>query len=145
MIARGISLANKCQLLFGAAVVLIVLAAMVGPWTRLGRIVDEAQLESSRQITELWTRSQVVDPEVLRFLNPLDAETAEASPRSLEIRWWPINQWNTSDPESGFLAAAKRALLRVAKGDDPRTAEIARNAQQSIEFEEDPLDLDPQS
>ena len=42
-------------------------------------------------------------------------------------------------------AAAKRALLRVAEGDDPRATEIARNAQQSIEFEEDPLDLNPES
>ena len=108
--ARGISLANKCQLLFGAAVVLIVVAAMVGPWIRLGRIVDEAQLESSRQIAELWTRSQVIDPEVLRFLNPLDAETAQASPRRLEIRWWPIDRWNADEQLSGFLAASKRAL-----------------------------------
>lgn len=89
---------------------MIVIAAMVGPWIRLGRIVDEAQLESSRQIAEIWTRSQVVDPEILRFLNPIDAESANAAPRSLEIRWWPIDEWTNADLPGGFLTGAKRAI-----------------------------------
>ena len=43
--ARELSLANKCQILFGAATVLIVAAALAGPWIRLDRIVNEAQRE----------------------------------------------------------------------------------------------------
>ncbi|MCB9838957.1 MAG: HAMP domain-containing histidine kinase [Phycisphaeraceae bacterium] len=43
--ARELSLANKCQILFGAATVLIVAAALLGPWLRLDRIVNEAQQE----------------------------------------------------------------------------------------------------
>ena len=109
--ARGISLANKCQLLFGAAVLLIVTAALIGPWIRLGGIVDGAQLETSRQIAELWTRSQILDPDMLRFLNPLDASGAEDDPVGLEIRWWEMDDWEQSDFSSGFLGAAHRALL----------------------------------
>lgn len=46
--ARGISLANKCQLLFGGAVVLIVTAALIGPWLRVGTIIDQSELGALR-------------------------------------------------------------------------------------------------
>src|SRR5207249_4040312 len=53
---RGISLANKCLLLFGGAVVLIVLAALSVPWFRMNALVDEGQLEISRQLVDTWAR-----------------------------------------------------------------------------------------
>ena len=48
--ARELSLANKCQILFGAAIVLIVAAALAGPWIRLDRIVNEAQREIASEL-----------------------------------------------------------------------------------------------
>jgi two-component system sensor histidine kinase BarA len=51
---RGISLANKCLLLFGGAVVLIVLAALTAPWIRMQALVREGQLELSRQLARAW-------------------------------------------------------------------------------------------
>lgn len=42
---RGISLANKCLLLFGGAVAAIVLAALMFPFFRMNSLVDEGQLE----------------------------------------------------------------------------------------------------
>lgn len=53
---RGISLANKCLLLFGGAIVLIVLAASSAPWLRMNALVDEGQLELSRQMVFTWDR-----------------------------------------------------------------------------------------
>ncbi|HVU63712.1 MAG TPA: HAMP domain-containing sensor histidine kinase [Phycisphaerales bacterium] len=53
---RGISLANKCLLLFGGAVVLIIVAALAVPWLRMNAIVDEAQKELSRQLVDVWER-----------------------------------------------------------------------------------------
>lgn len=53
---RGISLANKCLLLFGGAVVLIVLVALTVPWFRMTALVDEGQHEVSRQLTDVWLR-----------------------------------------------------------------------------------------
>jgi len=50
----GISLANKCLLLFGGAIVLIVLAASSAPWLRMNALVDEGQLELSRQMVATW-------------------------------------------------------------------------------------------
>lgn len=51
---RGISLANKCLLLFGAAVVLILAAALFVSWLRMSAIVDESQRELSRELVESW-------------------------------------------------------------------------------------------
>ncbi len=51
---RGISLANKCLLLFGGAVLLVVFAALSIPWLRMNALVDEAQKELSRQLVEVW-------------------------------------------------------------------------------------------
>jgi two-component system, NarL family, sensor histidine kinase BarA len=53
---RGISLANKCLLLFGGAIVLIVLTALSVPWFRMNALVDEGQLELSRQLVQAWER-----------------------------------------------------------------------------------------
>jgi signal transduction histidine kinase len=65
---RGISLANKCLLLFGAAVVLIILAALSVPWLRMNAIVDESQKELSRQLVLVWetkARTEITPPDAL--------------------------------------------------------------------------------
>ncbi|MBX3407935.1 MAG: HAMP domain-containing histidine kinase [Phycisphaeraceae bacterium] len=54
---RGISLANKCLLLFGAAVVLIIVAALSVSWLRMSAIVDESQRELSRELVSAWETS----------------------------------------------------------------------------------------
>ncbi len=116
--ARGISLANKCLLLFGAAIILIVLASLVVPWLRLGRIVDDAQLESSRQIADLWTQRRVVDPERFDIGGPPTEDEPSASPRDLQIRWWELEQWNNTQFAGGFLKNAQDEL--APREDGPR-------------------------
>ncbi len=54
---RGMSLANKCLLLFGGAIVLIVVAALSLPWWRMSRLVDEGQFEVSRSLVGAWIRA----------------------------------------------------------------------------------------
>ncbi len=53
---RGVSLANKCLLLFGGAVVLIVVAALWGPWLRMTDLIDAGQLAVSRELMATWER-----------------------------------------------------------------------------------------
>lgn len=55
--ARGPSLANKCQLLFGGALLIILAGALTVPWWRLERVVEESQREMSRQLAETWLRN----------------------------------------------------------------------------------------
>ncbi|RNC82016.1 MAG: sensor histidine kinase [Phycisphaera sp.] len=59
---RDISLANKCLLLFGAAIVLIVFAALLAPWLRMNALVGEAQNELSRQLVAAWERADRENP-----------------------------------------------------------------------------------
>jgi signal transduction histidine kinase len=53
---RRLSLASKCLLVFSVATALVVLAAMVAPWIRMTRLIDEGQLEVSRQMVAIWER-----------------------------------------------------------------------------------------
>ncbi len=55
---RRVSLADKCVILFGGAVVLIVLVALSVPWLRMGALVDGGQLELSRNLARAWTAAQ---------------------------------------------------------------------------------------
>lgn len=54
---RGISLANKCLLLFGGAVVLIILAALGFSFLRVKAIIEEEQHELSRQLVQGWLQA----------------------------------------------------------------------------------------
>ncbi len=117
--ASGISLANKCQLLFGAAVVLIVTAALVVPWLRLGHIVDDAQVENSRLIAELWADGPLAGAEAWHYQRqdpdkPLDRDGR----RDLEVDWWSPATWEEAQFRDPFLHAAKRRLQRAISGQD---------------------------
>lgn len=59
---RNISLANKCLLLFGAAIVLIVFAALLAPWLRMNALVGDVQQELSRQLVSAWERTERESP-----------------------------------------------------------------------------------
>ena len=52
--AQGISLANKCQILFGISVFALLGAALAVPWYRTGALVTESQLGVSRQLADTW-------------------------------------------------------------------------------------------
>lgn len=78
--SRGLSLANKCQLMFGAAVVLIVATALVLPWFRLPEIIDGSQFEASRQMARLWADSKWVTRDIGWLYETDDADLAAPPP-----------------------------------------------------------------
>jgi len=53
-----ISLANKCQLLFGTAVVLILVAALTVLAVRMQTLVREGQVAAARQLAHAWLSEQ---------------------------------------------------------------------------------------
>jgi two-component system, NarL family, sensor histidine kinase BarA len=57
-LVRGLSLADKCLVLFGGAVVLIVAGALVFPWLRMQALVDEGELDFSRYLADSWADAQ---------------------------------------------------------------------------------------
>jgi two-component system sensor histidine kinase BarA len=57
--ARGISLANKSQLLFGAAVVGILGGALAVPWFWSRTMAEDSQREIMRNLAEAWMAGQI--------------------------------------------------------------------------------------
>ena len=55
----GISLANKCQLLFGFAIVVILACALSVPWFRTSSLVRDSQWEVARQLCDAWLKDRI--------------------------------------------------------------------------------------
>lgn len=106
--SRGLSLANKCLLLFGAAVVIIIGAALVLPWIRLSTIVEQSQFETSRQIARLWVRSNLANEEP-------DASN-DPEWRGLRVHRYPWNEWLSADL-SPFETKAREDFARLQPND----------------------------
>ena len=131
---RSLSLANKCQILFGAAVVLIIAATLVIPWNRLVTIVDQLEEERSRQIARLWESNLLIDPAFARLLR--SEEEAAKLERELLIRYYPGSEWIAADfPAGGFEAVARERFgaddppdehSEAIWGDDRRLYRFAR-------------------
>jgi two-component system sensor histidine kinase BarA len=58
-VVSGISLANKCQLLFGAAVLVILCGALSVPWIRTRLLVRDYQVEVARQLADAWLADRI--------------------------------------------------------------------------------------
>ncbi len=54
-----ISLANKCQILFGAAVMVIITAALSVGWVRMNSLVIEGQQETARKLANAWLNGKI--------------------------------------------------------------------------------------
>ena len=55
----GISLANKCQLLFGFAVLVLLAGALSVPWIRTRMLIREGQFGTNRQLAEAWLADRI--------------------------------------------------------------------------------------
>jgi len=103
--ARGISLANKCQLLFGAAIVLIIAATLSAPWVLVGSIADRAQMEASRQVAELWP---LLPAETIEIGRPASTEEPSAG---LTLGRLPGGKVGEAVDRTDFIGAAARRFL----------------------------------
>jgi two-component system, NarL family, sensor histidine kinase BarA len=108
-----LSLANKCLLLFGAAVVLIIAATLAVPFLRLLAVVDEQELQTSRQMVNVWESSiRVASPDALAGTLPLNAELSLPGGR---IRVYTLDQATDAQSAPPFVLAAA-AELRPGSG-----------------------------
>jgi signal transduction histidine kinase len=109
----GISLANKCQLLFGFSVVVILAAVLSVPWFRTRMVVGDSQVEVARQIADAWLADRIE-------LGTLDrppvteeggAATAEAEREPLlRLMLFQVGEIVPEDLEDAFLADALERL-----------------------------------
>jgi two-component system, NarL family, sensor histidine kinase BarA len=126
---RGLSLAKKCLLVFGGAIVLVVLLAMTLPWLRMNTLIDEGQLEVSRQMMATWERFNPDPiPETVKRENPLVSQP-----------WTPF-KFNISTGQQNRAGIDARELgIDQAKID---TDDFVRRALSA--FEKDPARMDYQ-
>lgn len=103
---RGISLANKCLLLFGGAVAAIVLAALMFPFFRMNSLVDEGQLELSRQMVDNWEQAE-------RQIKAVSYGLFDASVLSSRPRQPPRYVANDLDPRPGTEGYAGVPARRI--------------------------------
>jgi signal transduction histidine kinase len=151
-VVSGISLSNKCQLLFGFSVVVILTAALTVPWIRTQSLVSEYQVEVSRQLADAWLAGRVV-PDGPPAVDPGDKPAADAEPPDAAdprlhidlVGIGDIRERGPDDAETGddpgpaaaaaraerrFLVAARRAF----EADDEVREHVAR-----IEVEDQPV------
>lgn len=107
----GISLANKCQLLFGAAVVVIIAAALFVPWIHTPLTVREGQIEVARQLAGAWLQGEVQlgrlhHPQSL----PLDLDALAEDPEQdpLRITLLKVDEIDPGEDGDAFVATALR-------------------------------------
>jgi len=65
-----ISLANKCQLLFGAAIVVILAAALTIGFARMQTLVNEGQQETARKLADAWFDGLLEMPRPFNLATP---------------------------------------------------------------------------
>ena len=103
MASRNISLANKCQLLFGLALLLVLAAALSVPWFRMQRVVERGQYEIADQLADAWAAGLI----------QVGVDAPETSPSGLEFRLLPLaaaKQRAASDPFfTDFIARCESA------------------------------------
>ena len=73
--ASGLSLANKCQLLFGVAVVVLLAGVLAVPWFRSVSLVEDAQLEIVRQLADTQLGS-LDSSSITRTVTPAEARVS---------------------------------------------------------------------
>src|SRR5688500_7122520 len=121
----GISLANKCQLLFGFAIVVILGGALSVPWFRTSSLVHETQLEVARQLADAWldngVRMSSIEnaPSVAGDLKDLVAQKGDEHVRRITLV--NIEQVDPDDERNSFIAAALRRFRDDPERDDYMT------------------------
>src|SRR5205809_922111 len=76
-----ISLAAKCQLLFGAAVVLIIGAALSVPWQRMEQLTEQLNERSARTLIDYAVQDHLNDArKAASATQPFDSDAAVAIP-----------------------------------------------------------------
>lgn len=104
-----ISLAAKCQLLFGVAVAAIIGVTLLAPWKRMEALMEELDRKSARLLTDHALAEHLANPAAARG----SAGTATQPVRMGQERFFTprlTGAWRTD-----LSTAEKRALARIAR------------------------------
>ena len=116
-----ISLATKCQLLFGAAIAMIIAAALAVGWVRMQTLVLEGHEEVARRLAQAWTARAISPPDPTQLEAPDPAAKADPGVR---IRRFDRARYEEEAKLDAFRAAALERFMR-----DPSSRELFREVQ----------------
>lgn len=122
-----VSLANKCQLLFGGAVVLILTAALSVGWVRMRTLVREGQEEAARKLAEAWIEGRI---ELGGLLHPDADQTLPTTDRSLSIKLVHEEDFDVVGQKDPFVARAVHRL--TTRGGNEYAREIEDDTGQTV-------------
>ncbi len=111
-----LSLASKCQLLFGLAVVLIITAALAVPWIRMQRLLDEGQREIAREIADAWLADLVASDDRLWSTREQVLAHGDEQPRLLHLV--PERRFDRRVQADAFFAEALRRFTEQPQRSD---------------------------
>jgi signal transduction histidine kinase len=117
-----ISLAAKCQLLFGTAVVLIIAAALFVPWQRMDQLTTQLDQTAASALAEQLMQRHILDKQTAPSdpnANPRNATTQPALPgdraSATEIRLVPFTTPSTKDVQPRLERAALKFFKEEPK------------------------------
>lgn len=102
--SRGVSLANKCLILFGCAIVAILVGALLVPWVGVRTLIHENQVEIAGQVSDAWLAGKLE----LGGLQPghrTDLEVAGPD-GGMKVSWVPIDDIDTTADPDAFTSRA---------------------------------------
>ncbi len=106
--SRGISLANKCLILFGCAIVAILVGALLVPWVGVRTLIHENQVEIAEQVSDGWLAGKI-ELGTLHYLQRTDL--AVAGPEGgMHVSWVPIDDIDQKSEPDAFTSRALAAF-----------------------------------
>ncbi len=107
--SRGISLANKCLILFGCAIVAILVGSLLVPWVGVRSLVHENQVEIAEQVADAWLAGKIK----LGGLHQLRATALEvAGPGGgMHVSWTPTSDVDIKSEPDAFASRALDAFV----------------------------------
>ncbi|MBT5582457.1 MAG: hypothetical protein HOJ54_00460, partial [Phycisphaerae bacterium] len=106
--SRGISLANKCLILFGCAIVVILVGALLVPWVGVRSLVHENQIEIAGQVSDAWLAGKI-NLGGLHQLRRTELEVAGPG-GGMHVAWVPIDDIDIEDEPNAFASKALKTF-----------------------------------
>jgi len=114
-----ISLATKCQLLFGAAVVLIIAAALFVPWQRMEQLTEQINVTHARALADYARVDHVSRQALVRATQGSTRPAAVAAAAELAAARLPaFEDRNIPPPRLLFVRPAREGALKNSRFED---------------------------
>ncbi len=122
-----LSLAEKCRLTFGGAVVLVLILALLIPYVWMGQLTKNAFLNAGRARSDyLLARHFRLDTAQQPDLPPLSSTGVPVEPNTSDIYWIPFEQPQKAEMLAGLTKTQRRLVEAI----------VEQNQKDDVEFVE---------